>query len=60
MTAKLWPGIQGIVTNPPYRQAPQFAEKALNEVPYVALLVRSNFDVEGDWRKLLNGGKRPP
>src|SRR5215472_951282 len=41
------PGIKGIVTNPPYRQALQFAEKALSEVPYVAFLVRSNFDVEG-------------
>jgi hypothetical protein len=38
--------IEGIVTNPPYRQAQAFAEKALVEAPYVALLVRSNFYVE--------------
>lgn len=40
-------GVQGIITNPPYKKALQFAEKALREVPYVALLVRSNFDIEG-------------
>lgn len=30
-----------------YRHAPKFAQKALREVPYVAFLVRSNFDIEG-------------
>ena len=35
------------MTNPPYRHALQFAQKALHEVRYVAFLVRSNFDVEG-------------
>jgi hypothetical protein len=40
-------GIHGIVTNPPYKHALQFAQKALSEVPYVAFLVRSNFDIEG-------------
>lgn len=35
--------IGGIVTNPPYRLAIQFAEKALQEVPYLALLLRTNF-----------------
>jgi hypothetical protein len=47
LTADPPPGIQGIVTNPPYRHALQFAQKALGEVPYVAFLVRSNFDIEG-------------
>jgi hypothetical protein len=47
LTAEPPAGIEGIVTNPPYRLAQQFAEKALGEVPYVAFLVRSNFDVEG-------------
>jgi hypothetical protein len=47
LTAIPPPGIEGIVANPPYRQALQFALKALSEVPYVALLVRSNFTVEG-------------
>lgn len=47
LTAEPPQRIEGIVTNPPYKRALQFAEKALVEVPYVALLVRSNFDVEG-------------
>lgn len=33
----------GIVTNPPYRLAVEFARKALGEVSYVALLLRTNF-----------------
>jgi hypothetical protein len=37
------PDVGGIVTNPPYRLAIEFAEKALNEVPYLALLLRTNF-----------------
>jgi hypothetical protein len=37
------PDVKGIVTNPPYRLAVQFAEKALTEVGYVALLLRTNF-----------------
>ena len=37
------PGIEGVVTNPPYRLAVDFAEKALSEVPYLALLLRTNF-----------------
>lgn len=35
--------IKGIVTNPPYRLAMQFAEKALSEVGYLALLLRANW-----------------
>jgi len=31
------------VTNPPYKLAVRFARKALNEVPYLALLLRTNF-----------------
>jgi hypothetical protein len=34
---------KAIITNPPYKLAVQFAEKALNETPYVALLLRTNF-----------------
>jgi hypothetical protein len=37
------PGVQGIVTNPPYKLAIRFAEKALGETNYVALLLRTNF-----------------
>jgi hypothetical protein len=40
-------GVEGIVTNPPFRLALEFALKAIAEVPYVALLTRLNFDAEG-------------
>lgn len=33
----------GIITNPPYRLALAFARKAISEVRYVALLLRTNF-----------------
>jgi hypothetical protein len=49
LTAPPRPEAQGIVTNPPYRLAARFAEKALREVPYVALLLRTNF-LEGTTR----------
>jgi len=35
-------GVEGIVTNPPYKLALLFAEKALSEVPYLALLAGSS------------------
>ena len=35
--------VQAIVTNPPFKLAQRFAEKALTEVPYLALLLRTNF-----------------
>jgi hypothetical protein len=38
------PEMQGIVTNPPFSLAHQFVEKALTEVPYVAVLARNNFE----------------
>jgi hypothetical protein len=37
------PGIEGIVTNPPYRLALDFIEAALAIVPYHAWLLRTNF-----------------
>jgi hypothetical protein len=43
LTAPLPRGVQGMITNPPFRKAVEFAEKALAEVPYVALLLRTNF-----------------
>jgi hypothetical protein len=43
LTAACRPDVKGIVTNPPYRLAVQFAEKAMTEVGYVALLLRTNF-----------------
>jgi hypothetical protein len=39
--------IEGLVTNPPYKLAEAFAAKAIKEVPYVALLVRTNWLIEG-------------
>ena len=35
--------VEGIITNPPYRLAVEFAQKALTEVRYLALLLRTNF-----------------
>ena len=43
LSAPAEPDVQGIVTNPPYRLAVAFAEKALQEVAYLALLLRTNF-----------------
>lgn len=41
--AKKPEGFDGVITNPPYKLAVQFAAKAISEVPYVALLLRTNF-----------------
>jgi hypothetical protein len=46
-TLQLPPEVEGIITNFPYKKALQFAEKAVREVGYVALLVRCNFLTEG-------------
>ena len=35
--------VKGIITNPPYKLAMQFAQKALREASYLALLLRTNF-----------------
>jgi hypothetical protein len=43
LTAKPIREVQGIITNPPYKLAVQFAEKALTETGYVAFLLRTNF-----------------
>jgi hypothetical protein len=43
LTAKPPPGVRGVVTNPPYKLAIKFAEKALRETDYLALLLRTNF-----------------
>ena len=42
--------IEGVVTNPPYKKAQAFAEKATAEYPYVALLMRTNWLMEGGRR----------
>lgn len=36
-------GIAGMVTNPPFALALRFAEKFTNELPFVAMLLRTNF-----------------
>jgi hypothetical protein len=43
LTAPVPTGVTGIVTNPPFKLAIEFARKALDEVPYLALLLRTNF-----------------
>ena len=43
LIAEAMPEAKGIVTNSPYKLAVQFAEKALKETAYVALLLRTNF-----------------
>jgi hypothetical protein len=43
LTTKARPDVDGIITNPPYKLAMRFAERALEEVPYLALLLRTNF-----------------
>ena len=43
LNAKLPAGVEGVVTNPPYKLAVRFAHKAMREVPYLALLLRTNF-----------------
>jgi hypothetical protein len=50
LTAAAPLGIEGIVTNPPFKQAQQFLAKALGEVGYVALLLRTNFLMDGEGR----------
>ena len=46
LTTTLSFGVEGIITNPPFRLAEKFLRKALSEVGYVAL-VRTNFVMEG-------------
>jgi len=43
LAADIVPQTEGIITNPPYRLALAFARKAISEVGYVALLLRTNF-----------------
>lgn len=54
-------GIEGVVGNPPYKEAQQFLEKALADgVRYVALLVRTNFLFEAAGRTELLDVRHPP
>jgi len=43
LAAPLPEGVQGIATNPPYKDAERFIRKAIGEVPYSAWLLRTNF-----------------
>src|SRR5215467_1207420 len=47
LTTPVINGVEGIVTNPPYQLAQEFAKKAIADVPYVALFVRTNWVMEG-------------
>jgi hypothetical protein len=54
-------GIEGVVTNPPYKKAQRFLEKALADGSrYVALLLRTNFLFEGAGRTKLLEVQHPP
>jgi hypothetical protein len=50
LTMELLPGIEGIVTNPPYAKAVEFLKKALGECGYVAFLLRSMWLADADGR----------
>jgi hypothetical protein len=55
------PGIEGVVTNPPFNRARQFLEKALADGNrYIALLVRTNFLFEAAERTELLDVLHPP
>lgn len=43
LTAPKHPRIGAVITNPPFKLAIDFAKKALNEAPYVAFLLRTNW-----------------
>jgi len=43
LTTACTSNVQGIITNPPFKLAFEFAKKALQEVSYLALLLRTNF-----------------
>jgi hypothetical protein len=55
------PGVEGVVTNPPFNKARQFLEKALADGNrYIALLVRTNFLFEAAERTELLDVLHPP
>jgi hypothetical protein len=55
------PGIEGVVTNPPFKRAGQFLVKALaDKTRYIALLVRTNFLFEAAERTELLDVLHPP
>lgn len=44
------PGVEGVVTNPPFQWALEFLRKALAEADYVAFLIRAAFLIEAQGR----------
>jgi hypothetical protein len=44
------PGVEGVVTNPPFRWALEFLRKAVAETSYVGALLRANFLIEAAGR----------
>ena len=49
-------GIESIVTNPPFKNAPAFVEHALNLVPHVVMLLRLGFLESESRRGILDSG----
>jgi len=58
LTAPAVAGVQGIVTNPPYKHTKKFVSKACAEAPYVAMLLPLSF-LEGVNRKPWFEANRP-
>jgi hypothetical protein len=53
------PGLDFVITNPPFNLAEQFLERALREAEVVCLLLRSNFiDTQGRYERVFS--KTPP
>jgi hypothetical protein len=50
LTMQPLPWIEGIITNPPFKLAAEFLEKALGEAAYVAFLLRSIWLADADGR----------
>lgn len=56
METQLPLGVQGIVTNPPFKNAVEFVQKARELVPYTAMLLRLAFLESERRRGILEGG----
>ena len=50
LTMQALPGVEGILTNPPFKLAAEFLEKALGEAGYIAFLLRSMWLADADRR----------
>ena len=50
--------VDAIITNPPFHLADKFIEKALSEAPFVAMLLRSDFDSAKSRQHLFRNNER--